>query len=135
MAMAPFFHKCPHIAAAETRTIIVKGTEELPDGEYGFIEFYCDDLDCDCRRVLIQVYSPTTGSTAWATINYGWETDACYRKWGHMDDEDLKGPMLDPINPQSPYADVFLEFFKEFLLDKKFVARLKRHYALFRKIL
>jgi len=27
----------------------------IPDGEYGFVELYCDEPDCDCRRVVIDI--------------------------------------------------------------------------------
>lgn len=87
----------------------------LPDGEYAFVEFYCDDPKCDCRRVLIQVWTQKTGQKSWATIGYGWEDEAYYSKSAGAKHEDMKGPALDPINPQSPYAQTLLLFFKEFL--------------------
>lgn len=30
----------------------------LEPDEYAFVEFYCDDLACDCRRVHLQVIDP-----------------------------------------------------------------------------
>ena len=133
--MEPFFNRSPHIAVSETRTMHVYGNSQLPDGKYGFIELYCSDPKCDCRRVLIQVMTPTSGQKVWATINYGWESLSYYKKWSRGIDKDCKGPFLDPINPQSPYAETLLHFFKDILKDKAYADRFAKHYSLFRKTL
>ena len=133
MSMIRLFDKCPHIAVNETRTLRFNGSLILPDGEYGFIELYCDDPKCDCRRVLIQVMTPTSGQKVWATINYGWENAGYYKKWCHSNDDDYQGPFLDPINAQSPYAGTLLELFKQMLNDKAYVECFAKHYGLFRK--
>lgn len=135
MAMIPFFSTRPDIAAAETRTLTMRGSTSLPDGHYGFIEHYCDDPDCDCRRVLIVVYTPATGNQVWATISYGWESAAFYRKWDKHSDDDLRGPFLDPLGAQSPYAQVLLGWFATMVEDDAYVARLRRHYAISRQVL
>ena len=135
MAMVPFVQVCPAQAVAETRTITVPHGAYLPAGQYAFIEHYCDDLDCDCRRVLLVVWTPTTGDRAWATINYGWESADFYRKWDRHSEEDMKGPFLDPLGAQSPYAEVLLDFFREMIREEAYVARLKRHYEVCRKAL
>ena len=81
MSMAPFHTRFRDLAAHETRSVTVRGTPGLPDGEYGFIEFYCDDPGCDCRRVVINVMCSTTGPRIWASINYGWESLYFYERW------------------------------------------------------
>ena len=43
--MVPFYRECPELADTETRTITIIGDKHLPDGTYGLLEFYCDDLD------------------------------------------------------------------------------------------
>lgn len=131
MAMVPFIQVCPAQAVAETRAVTVSQGADLPVGQYAFIERYCDDLDCDCRRVLIVVWTPATGNRAWATINYGWESVEFYQKWGIGDDAEEvgQGPFLDPLGKQSPYAQVLLDCFRTLIEDKAYVARLKRHYA------
>jgi hypothetical protein len=101
-----------------------------------FLEFYCDDAGCDCRRVMIKVLGQQSGDKAWATISYGWEQPAFYRNWAGSDPKDvheLCRPMLDPLNPQSPHAAFFLALFEEMIKDKVYVDRLKRHYEMFRK--
>lgn len=134
MTMVPFVQVCPAQAVAETRTITVPHGADLPAGQYGFIEHYCDELDCDCRRVLLVVWMPATGNRAWATINYGWESVEFYQRFTGTDD-DYKGPFLDPLGKQSPYAQVLLGFFREMIKDEAYVARLKRHYATLREAL
>jgi hypothetical protein len=46
--MTPFMKRFPQLAASETRSVTVTGRDDLPDGEYGFIEFYCNEPQCDC---------------------------------------------------------------------------------------
>jgi hypothetical protein len=136
MAVTAFFTRFKDLAFREMRTCTVPSGEEIPAGEYGFLEFYCDDAACDCRRVMIKVLGRQSGDKAWATISYGWEKPAFYRNWAGsdlMDVNELCRPMLDPLNPQSPHAGFFLALFKELVKDKAYVDRLKRHYEMFRK--
>jgi hypothetical protein len=42
----------PETTLTETRTAkIPVGNSLLPADEYGLLEAYCDEEDCDCRRV------------------------------------------------------------------------------------
>ncbi len=108
----------------------------MPAGEYGFVELYCNEIDCDCRRVLIQVLSPSTGDRPWATISYGWESPDFYHEWGRDSLEERAGVYLDPINPQTKYSGKLLELFNYNVdNDQTYVERLKRHYAMFKKSL
>ncbi|MHB9025124.1 MAG: hypothetical protein ACYC7E_13285 [Armatimonadota bacterium] len=134
MPMAPFLSRFYDLAIAEMRTLIIRNYPELPDGTYGFLELYCDEPACDCRRVTIDVIEAGNPTTILATISYGWESEEFYGRWVHNADlaKDVKGPSLDPINPQSQYSETFLRLFTEQLNDEAYVARLKRHYALFR---
>jgi hypothetical protein len=134
--MVPFMDRFPALAAAETRNVTLTGDWELPDGDYGFFELYCNERGCDCRRVVVQVLRPATGwSKAWATIGYGWESNEYYRKrLGAMDsNEDLRGPELDPLNEQSSCAPALLRLFRGLVLSPEYVERLKRHYQMFRE--
>jgi hypothetical protein len=135
MSMAPFHTRFRDLAARETRSVTVRGTPGLPDGEYGFIEFYCNDPGCDCRRVVINVVCSTTGPKIWASINFGWESLDFYERW--MGDKEsareAQGAMLDPFNQQSPYSQALLELLNQVCLaDPAYVERLKRHYDLFK---
>jgi hypothetical protein len=103
MPMSPFMERFPEVGPRETRSVTVTNRPDLPDGEYGFIELYCNEPGCDGRRVTIVVLRPETGwSTIWATISYGWESLDFYRKWSRAssDPAEMKGPSLDPLNSQ-----------------------------------
>jgi hypothetical protein len=132
--MIPFYSRFPDLAVEETRSVKVRGDADLPEGEYGFIEFYCEEPACDCRRVLVSVVSPDPGWTPWATISFGWESLQFYLdRLGDLEDAAVaKGPSLDPLNPQTKYAPALLELFRFVLTDDAYVERLKRHYLLFK---
>jgi hypothetical protein len=49
MSFTPFYEKFPEIAEKETRTIIIFNDPDLPEDEYGLLESYCDESQCDCR--------------------------------------------------------------------------------------
>ena len=138
MFFVPFHEYFPDVSKGETRELYIKkqpGTKLL--GGYGLLEMYCKDPDCDCRRVILNVVSEKELNTV-AYINFGWESMAFYRKWYGKDDvetiEELKGPSLNALSPQSKYAPELLQFIKEFVLkDKNYVNRLKRHYKMFKE--
>ena len=53
--------------------------------------------------------------------------------WGDENDvRELKGPSLAPGLPQTKYAPRLLEFVTQAVLDEDYVARLARHYELFK---
>jgi hypothetical protein len=108
----------------------------LPAGDYGFLEHYCNDPQCDCRRVLLRVTSAEPPHTVLATINYGWEKSEFYTRRMHGDKQagqDITAASLDPLHSQSKYAGYLLTFFQqEMITDPAYVARLARHYKLFK---
>jgi len=134
MPMTPFMERFPALGARETRSLSVTNHQDLPDGEYAFVEFYCNEPGCDCRRVTIQVLRPETGrSKIWATMSYGWDSLDFYQKWGpHSDPVEMKGPTLDTLNPQSQYSPALLDLFRLLIQSPDYVERLKRHYRMFR---
>jgi hypothetical protein len=138
MPMVPFFTKLPDIAAVETRELIIVNNKNIPTGVYGLIESYCDELNCDCRRVFINVVSEDSPSEILATITYGWETKKFYKKWMGMASlellEMMTHPHLEIGHKQSKYAKDFLELFKEVIKDESYVERLARHYFLFKEV-
>jgi len=134
--MVPFYNECPELADSETRSIMIMNDKHLPNGTYGLLEFYCDDLDCDCRRVTINVYCPEiTKRKMLATISFGWESLKFYQKNSPFikDPKLLKGPCLDMMNKQSKYAPYLLKIVEQVLEDQEYVDRLKRHYNLFKQ--
>jgi hypothetical protein len=132
----PFYTHFPDLAARETRTITLHGRAALPDGEYGLIEFYCDEPDCDCRRVIFRIASAPPEMRTYATINYGWESLAFYTRWMHGDAEtaaEMQGASLEPFGQQSQYSAAFLELVKWAVQDEAYVRRLQTHYGLFKE--
>ena len=136
--MVPFYTKFPQLAEAETRVYTTFGDPKLPDGSYAFVESFCDDPGCDCQRVIITVLSKDHPGKIFATIGYGWKEKDFYRKFMGsgkypVPENELKGPYLDPLNPQSKYAPRFMKIFEKLLEDREYAERLERHYRMFKK--
>lgn len=134
--MEPFYSRLGALAARETWGIIAPpGHPTLPTGEYAFVEFYCADASCDCRRVLLQVWPKDRPGNVLATINYGWEKLKFYQRWtgSREDARVIVGACLDPLNPQGPHAATFLGALRHFVrTDPAWPARFKQHYKLFK---
>lgn len=139
MPFQSFYEFFPKIAIDETRSITLPEPQYgLPVGEYAFIELYCCDPGCDCRRVYFTVMQKGR-KTPIATLTWGWETREFYVKWMHCESDpscadDCTGLSLNPLSPQSELAFGALELCREVLLqDAAYVERLKRHYRLVRE--
>ena len=135
-----FHDLCPEVAERETRSVkaIQDSEPGLPPGEYGFLEMFCNEPGCDCRRVFFYVISRSSGGELEAVIAWGWETREFYAKWLREGDPemvaDVKGPILNFGSPQSALAPALLELCRDALLgDPVYVERVKRHYAQFRE--
>jgi len=135
MPYAPFHTRFPDIAERETRTLTVFDLPGLPPGEYGFVEAYCDEPGCDCRRVFFNVVDWRTGQIK-AVIAYGWESKEFYAKWFGDNApailRELQGPVLNSASPQSPLAPALLKHTAYILQDQHYVERLKRHYKMYK---
>ena len=138
MMYQSFHDYYPEVAETETRCLTLRNDPELPSGTYGFIESFCNDPSCDCRRVFLNVYHFEKKQFL-AVIAYGWEDEAFYARWMRNDDPEtvaeLKGPCLNLFSPQSPLAPVLLERFQMLLSDNNYVERLRRHYEMFKTAL
>ena len=143
MAFHMFHELCPEVGLRETRTVALPANSDLglPADNYAFLEMYCSETGCDCRRVYFQVVAASNPAVVLAVISWGWETLAFYRKWGHYpgaekDAKEMKGPVLALMNKQSELAPALLELAKGTLLSSpEYVERIKRHYKLFREII
>ncbi|MDY6987085.1 MAG: hypothetical protein SWQ30_03425 [Thermodesulfobacteriota bacterium] len=117
-------------SAHQVRTVTISDSPQLPDGEYRFIDMYCTDPFCDCRKTIIQVFR--NGAFV-ATINYGWEPPSFYKKWlgGGCHDEitvQMHGASIDISSPNRVSPEGILGLFNA-LLDEKWIEIFKQHYG------
>jgi hypothetical protein len=140
--MIPFHSLLPEVAQREVRCARVLSSPGsvpeagLPADEYAYTEFYCEDLDCDCRRVFLEVLAKGQPGRVLASIAYGWEKEAFYRKRMPWNPDGARGTVrgeLDPINEQSELAERLLDLFQRVVLDEPYKLRLQRHYRMFRE--
>jgi len=118
--LVPFAYLFPEQGLAETRVITTHGYPSLPDDEYALVEYYCVNPKCDCRRVLLNVLPRRQMAKGYmAYISFGFDRKAKFA-----------GPFLDPLNPQSQYAQVLLDMVIALVLDADpaYIARLEAHY-------
>lgn len=140
MSFQMFHELCPEVGLRETRTVALPAGSDLglPADSYAFLELYCSETGCDCRRVYFQVVAQSNPGVVLAVISWGWEPLEFYRRWGSFpktakDAKGMKGPALAPLNRQSDLAPALLELAGNVLLSSpEYVERIKRHYALFR---
>jgi hypothetical protein len=139
MPFVLFHDYFPELAERETRslTVLPGSNLGLPPGEYGFLEMYCDEPGCDCRRVFFYVVCSFRKEVQ-AVVAWGWEDLAFYAKWmKHGDKTDavyLKGPVLNLGSPATDLAPALLEVVRTILLqDPEYVERIKRHYRMLRE--
>ncbi len=116
--------------AHQVRTVSIKQSPQLPDGEYNFVDTYCADPNCDCRKTMIQVMH--NGNLA-SVINYGWESAAFYKNWMGSSDKDnsmpkMHGASIDITSPDLVSADGVLALFNA-LLNDMWIAKFRRHYG------
>ena len=143
--MTPFHSFFPELAQREVRCLHLgvspewqpHQAPELPPDEYVYMELYCEELGCDCRRVFLQVIRKGDLDKVLASIVYGWDKESFYRKRISWDADAEANRIvrghLDPINPQSEFAGHLLDLFKQFVLDEPYRLRLRRHYRLFKE--
>ena len=135
-----FFHeRFPKLGERETRSVtVMPGSDTgLPSDEYGFLEMYCDEPGCDCRRVFLFVMGKQQGGPL-AVIAWGWEELSLYRDWLGGDDDEaarqMQGPELNMGSPETEHSPKLLELATDMLLsDPAHVERIKRHYHMFRE--
>jgi len=133
--IVPFYEVCP-TDAEEMLVMPVRNHPHLPDGDYGLIDGFCADPDCDCRVIYIFVVSESRPGVL-ASITFGWEPLEFYRKWMRSDKiddviRDLKGPALMPMAPQTEFSHALLALVALRLKERSYVDFLKRHYRQFK---
>jgi hypothetical protein len=140
MPLQPFDLICPDISRAEQLSCVVTTPAfGAPLGRYVLREFYCTELDCDCRRVLAQFFQSDNGvaSQILASVNYGWERPRFYRKWSSVPEmwREMARPTLEPFAERGPKAESFLALFKDSVQKPGLVDGFRRHYAMVKDML
>lgn len=130
--MIGYFELFPEKCETELRTAqFLDETDVIPRGTYLFTEYYCQDLTCNCQRVLIKVLradDPKVKPSEVATISFTWSEEHD-ETWEATVDE-FDNPFLDPFHFQASYAESFLEFWHDmYRHDPAYADRIERHYA------
>ncbi|MDY0269171.1 hypothetical protein [Trichloromonas sp.] len=92
---------------------------KIKSGTYGFIEAYCVEKNCDCRRNTIFVLNDK--GKMLAVIDFGFDPD-----------EPMAGPYLNDLHEQSAEADELLEMFVDLVNGNP--AWVKAMYERYRKV-
>ena len=100
--MEPFHQIFPDATDPVMTLTLAKKTGAIPKGSYGFIECYCTDPGCDCRRVLILVLDLKMKQKA--AISFGFDQRGV-----------LDGPSLVPSPRKLACAPELLDFFVQAL--------------------
>ena len=137
MPFIPFHQLARKIDVNYRSLTITDDTNILPKGEYGFVQTYCDDIKCDCRRAIILVFN---NEKVLARIGYGWESFDFYKKWfrgSATRSEIMKyiGPCLHDDVVDTQYSHILLGEFSNCILDDGYRKRIKNNYRLFRLLL
>ena len=127
MSMVGFHFLFPDEAANECRTVTPVGGADLPRRMFVFMEAYCIEPRCDCRRVMLNVIDAETHDHV-ATISYAFEPPKPpFENEGQM--------FLDPLNPRSRLSSAFLALTADMLAhDRTYRDRLVRHYTMWKCI-
>ena len=119
----------------QVRSVTLAADPYLPSGEYNFIDLYCSDNTCDCRRTIIQIFH---GQKLVSIVNFGWESPKFYLRWlGSTRDVglamEMSGVSIDSSSPNLVSPKGILLLIKH-LMDKKWILIIKENYRLIRKI-
>lgn len=112
----------------QIRSVRIEQSPHIPDGEYGFVDTYCIDPECDCRKTMIQVIHE---DKLVSIINYGWESKSFYDKW--MGEEitephaAMSGASVDISSPNLVEENAIIALFNT-LLNEKWIEKFKTHY-------
>ncbi len=123
--MRLFFDLFPDIADKETLSIQVEN-EGVPDGIYSFVEYFCDNLACQCTLVALDVLFVESKDhkkhKQIAYVNYDWNKPVSETN-----------PVLHEEATQSDMAEAALIVFRNTLKDKTFYAEnVSRHFEMIR---
>lgn len=112
------------VARNESRAITTQDADGTA-ATFLFREFYCTEPRCNCRRVVLLV-EWIEGRRVAASINYAFDPSK------RRDEPQL---FLDPLNSQSEHSEKLFRIFRQIVAtDHDYVARLHRHYTMWRRV-
>lgn len=119
----------------QIRSVTLANDPYLPPGEYDFIDMYCSDNTCDCRKTIIQIFHD---KKLVSIVNFGWESPKFYLRWLNSAQDvelakEMSGLSIDFSSPDlvSPKGILLLV---NHLMDQEWISMLKENYRLIRKI-
>lgn len=121
----------------ETRMLTFSEDGLLPRGSYHFLEAFCQDPRCDCRRCQFWVMRENDARVL-ATITLGLDAPDFHRDWVRAGQEESDywagAPSLEPWAQQSELAGALLQVFKAFVLPSEgYFERVRDHYRQFKE--
>lgn len=96
--MKPYQQIFPDAQLPTVTLELARKSGRLPKGRYGYLECYCIEPGCDCRRVTLLVFNEKMRPKA--VICFGFDGEGPFA-----------GPYLDCSSYQAPYASDLLDFF------------------------
>lgn len=96
--MQPFQQIFPDTTAQMLTLSLDRKVGRIPKGDYIFLEAYCTDKGCDCRRVTLIVLNKKGQDVA--TIDFGFDPA-----------EPMAGPFLNDFGNRAAYAEELLDAF------------------------
>jgi hypothetical protein len=122
---------CPDIASKGTKAIRVLNDRELPDGDYYFMEMFCDNSKCDCKEAIIEVYEKNIGMPL-ATILYRWGETVDEKSHSGLCATCRSGVVLVSDGNQSAIAEPLRDLFAECIEERGFDTAILQHYKMFK---
>lgn len=119
----------------QVRTVVINADPHLPDGEYCFVDSYCTEPGCDCRKTIIQVFHDDERVSI---VSYGWESAKFYTAWMKpLKDpklaREMSGLSVDILGPDLVSPKDILTFMNR-LMDETWIAKIKESYRRIREI-
>lgn len=118
----------------QIRSVVLAGDPNLPSGEYTFIDTYCTDNTCDCRKTIIQIFHE---KKLVSIVSFGWESPKFYLRWLKSTKDrklakEMSGLSIDFSSPNRVSPEGILQLLNH-LLDEKWISMLKENYRLIRE--
>ena len=118
----------------QIRTAVLAADPYLPSGEYAFLDTYCTDNTCDCRKTIIQIFHD---KKLVSIVSFGWVDPKFYLRWlkstrDRQLAKEMSGVSIDFSSPDIVSRQGILLLVNH-LMDKNWISKIKENYRLIRK--